>query len=146
MTIGATTTHEVSIDALGVDASAVTAATWINTAKIKDLTFPEETRETSEDSYLDSPDGYKEFVAGMIDGGEVGLVLKWNLADVGQIAINDKFSPATDGIIYGRMTFPNGSTFVYKAVLTGRGVEVPKNETITQSFKLKVSGKPAWSA
>ena len=142
MTIGATTTHEVSLDA-----SSVTdvGATWINTAKIKDLTFPEESRDTSEDAYLDEADGYKEFVAGMIDGGEVSLVLKWDIADVGQVAINSKFDPATDGIIYGRITLPTGDTFTYKAVLTGRGNEVPKNETITQSFKLKVSGKPAWA-
>lgn len=142
MTIGATTTHEVSTDATDVSDGA---ATWINTAKIKDLTFPEESRDTSEDAYLDDPDGYKDFVAGMIDGGEVGLVLKWDAVDVGQVAINSKFDPSTDGIIYGRITLPTGAIFTYKAVVIGRGNEVPKNETITQSFKLKVTGKPAWT-
>ena len=139
--IGATTTHEVSTDATGV---ADVGATWINTAFIKDLTAPEESRDTSEDAYLDNADKYKEYVAGMVDGGEVSVVLKWDRTDVGQVALNAAFDG--DGSIYGRINLPSSSaTFTYKAVVTGRGVEIPKNETITQSFKLKVTGAPAWS-
>ena len=140
--IGATTTHEVSADATDVSDGA---ATWINTANIKDLTMAEESRDTSEDAYLDNADKYKEFVAGMVDGGEVGVVLKWDKADVGQVALNAAFDG--DGKIYGRINFPaaSGAIFTYKAVVTGRGVEIPKNETITQSFKLKVTGAPAWT-
>ena len=139
--IGATTTHEVSTDATSV---TDVGATWINTAFIKDLTAPEESRDTSEDAYLDNDDAYKEFVAGMKDGGELSIVLKWNRADVGQVALNAAFDG--DGNIYGRINFPSSSAvFTYKGVVTGRGVEIPKNETITQSFKIKVTGAPAWS-
>lgn len=141
--IGATTTHEVSTDATAVDD---VAATWINTANIKELTMADESRDTSEDAYLDNADKYKEFVAGMIDGGEIGLTLKWDRADTGQVALNGAFEG--DGYIYGKIKFPvaggNHDIFVYQAVVTGRGVEIPKNETITQSFTLKVTGAPLW--
>ena len=131
--IGATTQHSLSND---------DGATYaVNTAKIKELTFPEMSRDTSEDSYLDSAEIFKEFVAGMIDAGEMSLVLKWNIADVGQVLLMAAFESA-DGTVYGQIKFPDNSTYTYVGVLTGAGKEVPKNETITQSFKIKISGKP----
>ena len=98
-------------------------------------------RDTSEDSFLDSAEIYKEFVAGMIDAGELSLTLKWNKADTGQVALLAAFD-AGDGIVYGKITFPDNTTYTYVGVVTGAGKEVPKNETITQSFKIKISGKP----
>ena len=134
--IGATTTHSLSSDQ---------GATYtVDTANIKDLTAPEMSRDTSEDSYLDAADKYKEYVGGMIDGGELSLVLKWDIADAGQIALSAAFDG--DGLVYGRITFPDNSTFTYMAIVTGRGMEIPKNETITQSFKLKITGKPVLAA
>lgn len=140
MAIGAGTTHSVSTDATSVEDAS---ATWINTAKIKDMSAPEESRSTSEDSYIDEESGYSEFVSGMKDAGEMSLTLKWNETDVGQVALNNAFE-STDGDIYGRITFKSGTTFTYKGVLTGRGIEIPKNETITRTYKVKISGAPKW--
>lgn len=134
--IGATTTHILSTD----EGTTYT----VGTANIKDLTFPEMARDTSEDSYLDAADKYKEFVAGMIDGGEMSLVLKWNMADTGQVQMMSAFEG--DGNIWGQIKFPDNSTYSYKGVVTGAGKEVPKNETITQSFKVKITGKPVEAA
>ena len=130
--IGATTSHALSDD------DGATHA--VNTANIKELTAPEMSRDTSEDSYLDAADKYKEYVGGMVDGGELGLVLKWDIADVGQVALAAAFDG--DGIVKGQITFPDSSTFTYVGVVVGMGFEIPKNETITQSFKIKITGKP----
>lgn len=132
--IGASTTHEVSTDGGG---------TWIQTAKIKELSPPEESRATSEDAYLDAADIYKEFVSGMIDAGELSLTLKWNAADVGQVALDTAFEG--DGEMMGRITFPDGDTFTYDGVMSGRGMAIPKEETITRNYKMKITGKPTWS-
>lgn len=140
MTIGAGSIHEVSTDATSVTDGL---ATWINTAKLKDLGAPEESRDTSEDAYIDEVSGYKEFVAGMVDAGEMALTLKWDEADVGQVALNAAFEG--DGQIYGRITFTTGAKFTYYGLVTGRGIEIPKNETITRTYKIKLSSKPDWT-
>lgn len=132
--IGAGTIHEVSID---------DGTTWINTAKLKDISPPEESRAASEDSYLDNVDKYKEYVSGMIDAGEVQITLKWDKIDVGQVALNAAFEG--DGYVMGRITLPDSSTFTYTAALTGRGIAIPKEETVTRSYTMKVSGKPTWA-
>lgn len=144
MTIGAGTIHgAVAAAGLTDVAAAITADTFVNTAKLKDLGAPEESRDTSEDAYIDEVSGYKEFVAGMKDAGEISLTLKWNESDVGQIVLNTAFEG--DGEVYGQITFTTGAKFTYRAVVTGRGIEVPKNETITRTYKLKLSGKPEWT-
>jgi len=135
--IGATTTHALSGD------DGVSYA--VNTVKVKELGFPEMSRDTSEDSYLDSAEIYKEFVAGMIDAGELSLTLKWAIADAGQVALMAAFD-AGDGTVKGQIKFPDNSTYTYVGVVTGAGMEVPKNETITQTFKIKISGKPVLAA
>ena len=142
--IGAGSLHAVAAGASAVDiAAAITADTWINTAKIKDMSTPEESRDTSEDAYIDDEYGYKEFVAGMKDAGEFSITLKWNQTDVGQVALSAAFEG--DGTIFGQITFKDGSKFTYFGIVTGRGLEVPKNETITRTYKIKLSGKPEWT-
>ena len=144
MTIGAGSLHGVAAGASAATVlAAIAADTFINTAKIKDMSTPEESRETSEDSYIDETSGFKEFVAGMKDAGEMSITLKWNEGDVGQVALNTAFEG--DGTIFGQITFTTGAKFTYYGVVTGRGLEVPKNETITRTYKIKLSGKPEWT-
>ncbi len=144
MTIGAGSSHgAVAAAGLADVAAAIAADTFVNTAKIKDMSTPEESRDTSEDAYLDEVSGYKEFVAGMKDAGEFSITLKWDETDVGQVVLNTAFEG--DGEVYGQIVFTTGAKFTYKGVVTGRGLEVPKNETITRTYKIKLSGKPEWT-
>ena len=131
--IGATTSHALSTD----DGTTYD----VDTTEIKELGFPSMSRDTSEDAYIDNPEIYKEFVAGMVDAGELSLTLKWKSADAGQVQLMAAFDSA-DGMVQGQITFPDGWKYQYKGVLTNAGREVPKNETITQSFTIKISGKP----
>ena len=142
--IGAGTIHGVvAVVGLADVAAAIAADTFVNTAKIKDLGTPEESRDVSEDAYIDDEYGYKEFVAGMKDAGEFSLTLKWLKTDVGQVVLDTAFEG--DGEVYGQMKFKTGEKFTYRGVLTGRGIAVPKNETITRTYKIKISGKPEWT-
>ena len=142
--IGSGMTHGVVAAGVLVDvAAAILADTFTNTVKIKDFSAPEESTDTSEDAYIDEVSGYKEFVPGMKDPGEISLTLKWDEADTGQIVLNTAFEG--DGAVYGQIVFTDGNKFTYKGVVTGRGIEVPKNETITRTYKIKLSGKPSWT-
>ena len=138
MTIGATTKHELTTDG---------GTTYIQTANIANLTTPEESRGVSEDSYLDDVSGFKEFVAGVFDAGELTLDLKWNTADAGQTILDAAFENLDSdlAIVHGRITFSNDVLYEYDGIITSRGQPVVKEETMKRSYKIKVTGAPVWT-
>ena len=113
-------------------------STWILAGNIKEMSFPEESKEVTEDSYLDAIDSYKEFVGGMIDAGETNITLKWDVADTTQVALHANFASSANNLY--QIKLPDLSTYTFDAVCSGRGKAVTKNETITQTFKFKLSG------
>lgn len=127
--IGAGTTFARSDDGIIYDT---------NLANIVELDFPTETKSTSEISFLDSVDNYKEFEAGMIDAGEVSLTLKWDVSAAGQVALRGDFE-AKNAFFY-QITMPDGTEYTFKGVVTEWGKSLPKEETITQSVKIKITG------
>jgi hypothetical protein len=108
---------------------------------VKDITYPDESRSTSEDSYISDPDLYKSFVAGMFESGDMELILKWNVADAQQVSLNTVFE-SNNPECHIKLTFTDATTVVFQVLVVGRGREVPKEETITQKYTLKPIAKP----
>ena len=112
---------------------------WTRIANILDLTPPEESRNSSEKTFLDNDTNYKEFEPGMIDPGELSLVLEFNLADAGQAKLKEDKS--TKANIWYKTEYPDGSSDIMSAHITGWGKSVPKEETIQRTVKFKISGE-----
>ena len=108
-------------------------------SNILELTPQEETRTSSEKSYLDSESGYKEFEPGMTDPGELSLALEFDINDVGQEKL--KADKGTKTNIWYRTEYPDASTDTFKGHITGWGKAVPKEETIQRTVKFKLSGE-----
>ena len=87
--------------------------------------------DTIDVSTLDNADGYKEFIAGFKDGGEVSLSGYFDYSDAGQKALYTAFES-------GAVTF-NG---VVTAIETGVELE----SAISFDCTIKVSGKPTLAA
>jgi predicted secreted protein len=100
--------------------------------------------ETIDITNHDSPDGYKEFIAGLKDGGEFPMEGNFIQSDAGQLAIMASFGTgAVESFI---VTFPDTSTWTFSAIVTG--VEVGKadlKDQLTFSATLKISGKPVFA-
>lgn len=111
---------------------------FVRVAKMLDVTPPEQTRSSSEKSYLDEESGFKSFEPGTIDPGEMSLVLEFDSKDPGQAALKADFT--TKGNFHYKIQYPDGSTDVFEAHITGWGKSVPKEETIQRTVKFKVSG------
>jgi hypothetical protein len=108
-------------------------------ANILDLSPPEQTRSSSEKSYLDDETGFKTFEPGMTDPGEMTLALEFDTKDSGQVAL--KADKETKGNFYYKIEYPDLSTEVFQAHITGWGKSVPKEETIQRTVKFKLSGQ-----
>ena len=88
-----------------------------------------------------SPNGFKEFIAGLKDGGEFPIQGNFVAGDAGQLALAASFeSGATESFI---VTFPDGTEWAFSAVVTG--IEIGKADMkgqISFGATLKISGKP----
>jgi len=131
---------------------------YYTVAEVRNVGGPSLSRDAPEATNMDSDDGWKEFVKGLKDGGEVTFEV--NLLPGSE---NDDTPEnlrlghnATDGLLSDfnnddtvddwRLVFPGtGSPPVswdFAAILTGFETDEPVDDVMTGSCTLKVTGKP----
>lgn len=102
------------------------------------------TAETMDTTTLDSDGGYREFIAGFKDGGEVAVEGYFDPSeDSGQVALQDSLDAGTAEDY--KITFPTTpkAEWAFKGVITGFKVgDADTDGTIGFGATIKVSGKP----
>ena len=105
---------------------------------------PEKSADTIETTTLDSVSGYKTFIQGMRDGGEVKVAGYFDVTDTGQIAMDTAHDAGT--VDAYTITFPasmGSPTVTFDAVVTKMAIgEANLEDAVTFEVTLKVSGKP----
>lgn len=101
------------------------------------------TADTIDVTTLDSDGGYKEFIGGFKDGGEVPIEGFFDSENEGQLAMQTSLD---DGLAEDyKITFPTkpAAEWAFKAVVTGFKVgDADVDGNITFGATLKISGKP----
>lgn len=111
-------------------------------ANVTNISAPSLARETYDVTTHGSPDGWREFIGGLKDGGEVGLDINYD---------PDEHDPQADDFDDEvprnyRVVFPGGiATWAITALLTGFEASAPHDDKLTASLTFKVSGKPVLS-
>lgn len=108
-------------------------------------------RDAIDVSHSQSPNRYREFIPGMLDGGEISatLLLKPS-ATQGQNhqEMIDDLNTAT--LRQYRMLFPPGASqtvvWTFDGFFTSLGHAVPVADKMTLAFTIKISGQPTLSA
>ena len=100
---------------------------------------PNEQADEHEASHFESPDRYKEFIAGMIDAGEATATLNWRpdlYAD--QASLRDD---AADKLLrYYRIVLPSAmETITFRAFVKGMKPDVQANGVLTMAVTFRVS-------
>jgi predicted secreted protein len=113
-------------------------------ANITSLSPPGVTRETLNVTSHDSPDGYMQFVGGLIDGGEVTADINWSPSlDSTATLLGDLEDP--DPVEY-TIDFPDGSSFTADLLITGFEPTANFDDKLTATLTFKVTGKPVFEA
>jgi predicted secreted protein len=115
-------------------------------AELQNISGPNRSRDTIDVSSHDSADGFREFVGGFADGGEVSIDGNFYPADTdGQYALNTAYEAGTASTF--TMTFPasTGSTFSFSAIVTAFNTTSPHDGKLGFTATLKISGKPTFS-
>jgi hypothetical protein len=119
---------------------AGTDGTYTTLAEITNISPPNMKVDTADVSTMDSPDSFKEYIALLADGGEVTVQLNFKASITTTITGLLRLKKTW------KITLPDSSNWVFSGILTGLDGAIPHDGKVTQSFTLKISGKPTWSA
>lgn len=120
---------------------------WTTVAEVTNLGGPGLSKDTPDASHMESPDGYREFISGLKDGGEVTVDCNFLPDDVTQgSASGVLYMFETDALARDWHIIWSGAspqvTWAFKAVVSGVEPNAPIDDKMTLTVTLKVSGKP----
>lgn len=105
------------------------------------FTGPGKTRDTVDVTSHSSTGGYREFIGGLRDGGEISCDINWLFGDPAQDALDDAF--AADARTNFQMYFPMAAAdnrLSFAAFVTDLSWNGPIDAQVTRSLTLKVTG------
>lgn len=107
-------------------------------AEVNSIAGPNATRNQIDVTSLDSTGGYKEYIGGFRDGGEVSLNMNFTKVSYGQMQ-NDFEDDALQSY---SVVLPDASatTLTFDAFVQNLGFAIPTDDKVTADVTLKVSG------
>lgn len=90
----------------------------------------------------DSTGGYKEYVGGLKDGGQLEMTGNYDIADTGQVYLRAN-AGATAAF---ELTFSNGSTATGNCIVGGYAVTNPLDNKVGFTCPLKITGPVTYAA
>ncbi|MFF4610317.1 phage tail tube protein [Streptomyces albidoflavus] len=131
------------LDAFGIALQrsdmAPTTPVFTAIANVTSVSGPEIERETYDVTSHDSVDGWREFIGGLKDGGEVSLELNYDPRVHDDLVADFEDTEARDY----KLVFPLSlGTWEFKALLTGFSQEAPVDDKLSAELTFKVTGKP----
>jgi hypothetical protein len=115
-------------------------SSYTNVAEVTSITPPQYSRDAIEATHHGSPNTYREYVPGMIDGGEVSLEINYipSNADVIITAVQA-------GTGQFKITHPNAISVTFNAIVTAYSPETPLDGKMNAKVTFKVTGRPTWA-
>ena len=132
----------------GTDYAAANGLEWLNVPQVVNMDGPSAGKDRIEVTSWDSDKGWKEYIGGFREPGEVNLEFNWT--DAGLLLLNKMFLEDNEaGIFYFSLVF-NYSSGVSKPCLWFRAyvetlpLRVQTAEKVAMSTILKISGNPRY--
>lgn len=113
-------------------------------AEVNDINGPEKSRNTIDTTSLDTDGGYKTFIGGFRDAGEVKLEMNFTFA--GYDLMNDDFEDDDPRDYQIVLPDVGNTTLQFSALVTNLGMKIPKEDKVTASVTLKISGQVTLTA
>lgn len=121
---------------------------YVTVLGIKSISGPSITRDTHDTTVMTSPGGWREFIGGLKDGGEVSFTANWLPRDESQTDLSAEFDKdSCESRSDWRIVVPAcpGEPEVYlefAGILTGQNIEIPMDDLMGFEGTIKVSGRP----
>lgn len=107
------------------------------------ISGPSESRDVIDVTSHDSPDNYREFIAGVASGGEVSIEGNLIIEDeLGQIGFYNDLKTGNKRTAWIVMPMNVGASLCFEAIPTSFSASAPYEDKIGVSAALQVTGKP----
>lgn len=123
-----------------------TSGTYNAISEVVSITPPQLSRETVDVTHLNSADEYREFIAGIKDGGEISITMAY-LGTANGTEQEKLYGDFESGdVINYQISYPDSATWEAACIVTGIApAELSNEERITDAVTLKVTGKPTFT-
>jgi predicted secreted protein len=113
---------------------------FVAIAEVNSIEGPSMSADTIDVTSLDSIGGYREFITGFRDGGEV--TLEMNFTRDGYIIMLTDFEAGLN--VNYQIVLPDtgATTFDFAGLVTALSMSVPTDDKVTASVTIKVDGQP----
>jgi len=114
-----------------------------NIGVLTKISAPEKSADAREVTTIDVVDGYKKFIPGLKDGGEVSVEGYYDTADTGQMALDTAFEAGSEDVYVLTVPAAIGATITFSGIITKYTPgEVNLEDPLSFAVTIKVTGKP----
>lgn len=124
--------------------NGATPEVFTTVAEVINISGPNMSRELPDATHLGSPNGYREFIGGLKDGGEVTLECNWIPGNATQDQSTGLLSIFDSGATKNwKVTLPTTPTvtMTFAGVVSAFEPDIPVDDKLGLSVTIKVSGK-----
>ena len=113
---------------------------WVNVGEVRNISGPSMSRDTIDVSNMStSTDGYREFIAGLRDGGEVTFTMNFVRDDYD--TMKDDFE--SDTLVAYEIVLDDAekTSIEFSGLVTGLPMNITFDEAVTCDITIKISGQ-----
>jgi predicted secreted protein len=112
---------------------------WETIAQVKSIDGPSASRETLDTTTLDTPGGYRTFIASLREAGEISLTMNFT-RETYELMKNDF---EDDALKNYEIIFPDAenTTFEFEGLVTEVPITVEVDSIVTSDVTIKISGQ-----
>jgi Lambda phage tail tube protein, TTP len=111
-------------------------------SEVKSITPPSIDVDQVEVTHMQSPNRFREFISGLLDGGEASFEMNFIPGSTSDDRLFELLNLPT-GVSRRRamrISYPNGVTWSFDGELTGYEPDVPFDDAMTATVTIKVTG------
>lgn len=138
----------MALDAFGTAFKVGDGATpevFTAVAEVHNINGPSISRDSIEVTHHGSIGGFREYIPGLRDGGEVSIDINWNPANATHEDLYEALTSVQSGNTNYKIEFPDATEFAFSGHVTGFEASAPIDDRLTASVTIKVSGAPTLS-
>jgi len=122
--------------------SIYNGSAYVAVSEVTSITWPGYARDAIDATTMSSEDRHREFIAGLIDAGEVTIEMNYvpSHADVVLAALLSSTTGAY------KITANSGVNVTFNAIVTAYAPQAPVDDKMTASATFKITGKPVYAA
>lgn len=123
-------------------ANDASPASYVTVGEINSITMPGIARDAVDVTHSESPQKWREFIAGLKDGGDVSAEINFIPGSAGVTLLLSQLDQ--DELSACKITLPTTPAYEWQfdAILTGFESEAPIEDKMTATVTFKVSGRP----